>query len=174
MEGYNMKKVRGTVAFLLVFVLSFSVIPQNVLAAKKKVKLSKKSVTVTVGKTVKVKLKNNKKKVKWTVTSGKKNVKLSKKKKTGVTIHGKKAGKAKVQAKVGKKKFVCKVTVKKAGTNQNADKNNGKKTAEPTVKPPKNQFCHRLRRQSRPKNRLCRRLRHQSRTISRIRRRLRR
>ena len=65
-----MKKVRGTVAFLLVFVLSFSVIPQNVLAAKKKVKLSKKSVTVTVGKTVKVKLKNNKKKVKWTVTSG--------------------------------------------------------------------------------------------------------
>jgi len=130
-----MKKVRGTVAFLLVFVLSFSVIPQNVLAAKKKVKLSKKSVTVTVGKTVKVKLKNNKKKVKWTVVSGKKNVKLSKKKKTGVTIHGKKAGKAKVQAKVGKKKFVCKVTVKKAGTNQNADKNNGKKTAKPTVKP---------------------------------------
>ncbi len=130
-----MKKVRGTVAFLLVFVLSFSVIPQNVLAAKKKVKLSKKSVTVAVGKTVKVKLKNNKKKVKWTVTSGKKNVKLSKKKKTGVTIHGKKAGKAKVQAKVGKKKFVCKVTVKNADTNQNADKNNGKKTAKPTPKP---------------------------------------
>ncbi len=73
--------------------------------------------------------------MKWTVTSGKKNVKLSKKKKTGVTIHGKKVGKAKVQVKVGKKKFVCKVTVKKAGTNQNADKNNGKKTAEPTVKP---------------------------------------
>ena len=50
-----MKKVRSTVAFLLVFVLSFSVIPQNVLAAKKKVKLSKKSVTVAVGKTVKEK-----------------------------------------------------------------------------------------------------------------------
>lgn len=130
-----MKKVRSAVAFLLVFVLSFSVIPQNVLAAKKKVKLSKKTVTVTVGKTVKVKLKNNKKKVKWTVTSGKKNVKLSKKKKTSVTIKGKKAGKAKVQAKVGKKKFVCKVTVKKAGANQNTDNNNGKKTAKPTVKP---------------------------------------
>ena len=130
-----MKKMRRKLAVLLVFVLAFTMMPQNVLAAKKKVKLSKKSVTVTVGKTVKVKLKNNKKKVKWTVTSGKKNVKLSKKKKTGVTIHGKKAGKAKVQAKVGKKKFVCKVTVKKAGTNQNADKNNGKKTAKPTVKP---------------------------------------
>ena len=62
-------------------------------------------------------------------------MKLSKKKKTGVTIHGKKAGKAKVQAKVGKKKFVCKVTVKNADTNQNTDKNNGKKTAKPTPKP---------------------------------------
>ena len=130
-----MRKMRRKIAVLLVFVLAFTMMPQNVLAAKKKVKLSKKSVTVTVGKTVKVKLKNNKKKVKWTVTSGRKNVKLSKKKKTGVTIHGKKAGKAKVQAKVGKKKFVCKVTVKKAGTNQNTDKNNGKKTAKPTVKP---------------------------------------
>ena len=129
-----MRIMRRKIAVLLVFVLAFTMMPQNVLAAKKKVKLSKKSVTVTVGKTVKVKLKNNKKKVKWTVVSGKKNVKLSKKKKTGVTIHGKKAGKAKVQAKIGKKKFVCKVTVKKAGTNQNADKNNGKKTAKPTTK----------------------------------------
>ena len=129
-----MRKMRRKLAVLLVFVLAFTMMPQNVLAAKKKVKLSKKSVTVTVGKTVKVKLKNNKKKVKWTVVSGKKNVKLSKKKKTGVTIHGKKAGKAKVQAKVGKKKFVCKVTVKKAGTNQNADKNNGKnEVADRTV-----------------------------------------
>lgn len=40
-----------------------------------------------------------------------------------------------MQAKVGKKKFVCKVTVKNADTNQNTDKNNGKKTAKPTVKP---------------------------------------
>ncbi len=125
-----MRKMRRKLAVLLVFVLAFTMLPQNVLAAKKKVKLSKKSVTVTVGKTVKIKLKNNKKKVKWTVVSGKKNVKLSKKKKSGVTIKGKKAGKAKVQAKVGKKKFVCKVTVKK----QTSDKNSGKKTAKPTTK----------------------------------------
>ena len=63
-------------------------------AAKKKVKLDKKSVTVYVGKTVKIKLKNNKKKTKWTTISGKKNVSLSKKKKTSVTIKGKKPGKA--------------------------------------------------------------------------------
>ncbi len=104
-------------------------------AAKKKVKLSKKAVTVAVGEAVKIQLKNNKKKVKWSITSGKKNVTLSKKKKTGVTIKGKKAGKAKVQAKIGKKKYVCKVTVKKAATHDNDNPNNGKTTTEPTQVP---------------------------------------
>ncbi len=83
---------------------------------------------MAVGKTVKVKLKNNKKKVKWTVVSGKKNVALSKKGKTGVTIKGKRVGKAKVQAKIGKKKYVCTVTV----TNKNkAQTTVAKKTAAP-------------------------------------------
>ena len=106
-----MRKQKSLV-LLLVFAMVLSLLPQSAFAAKKKVKLNKKTVTVNVGKTVKIKLQNNKKKVKWTVTSGKKNVTLSKKKKTSVTIKGKKAGKAKVQAKVGKKKYVCKVTVK--------------------------------------------------------------
>ena len=117
-----MKKQKSMV-LLLIFAMALSLLPQSAFAAKKKVKLNKKTVTVNVGKTVKIKLQNNKKKVKWTVTSGKKNVTLSKKKKTGVTIKGKKAGKAKVQAKVGKKKYVCKVTVKsKKGTNSSLSK----------------------------------------------------
>lgn len=115
--------------------MAVSVIPQSAFAAKKKVKLSKKAVTVAVGESVKIQLKNNKKKVKWSITSGKKNVTLSKKKKTGVIIKGKKAGKAKVQAKIGKKKYVCKVTVKKAATAGNENPNNGKTTAEPTQVP---------------------------------------
>lgn len=118
-----MKKGKKALTLLLIFTLALSLFPQSAQAAKKKkVKLSKKTVTVKIGKTVKLKLKNNKKKVKWTVISGKKNVTLSKKKKTGVTIKGKRAGTAKVQAKVGKKKYVCKVTVKK------------KKSAKKTVK----------------------------------------
>lgn len=127
-----MKKIKKGFALLLVFVMAVSVIPQSVFAAKKKVKLSKKAVTVAVGESVKIQLKNNKKKVKWSITSGKKNVTLSKKKKTVVIIKGKKAGKAKVQAKIGKKKYVCKVTVKKAATADNENPNNGKTTAEPT------------------------------------------
>ena len=117
-----MKNTKKSLALLLIFVLALSLFPQSAFAAKKKVKLNKKTVTVNVGKTVKIKLQNNKKKVKWTVISGKKNVSLSKKGKTGVTIKGKKAGKAKVQAKIGKKKYVCKVTVKNPKKTQSVKK----------------------------------------------------
>lgn len=130
-----MKKIKKGFALLLVFVMAVSVIPQSAFAAKKMVKLSKKTVTVAVGEAVKIQLKNNKKKVKWRITSGKKNVTLSKKKKTSVIIKGKRAGKAKVQAKIGKKKYVCKVTVEKAATADNDNPNNGKTTAEPTQVP---------------------------------------
>ena len=123
-----MTKVKKTLAVALTFAMTVVMVPQSALAAKKQVKLNKKSVSVAVGKTVKVKLKNNKKKVKWTVVSGKKNVALSKKGKTGVTIKGKRVGKAKVQAKIGKKKYVCTVTV----TNKNkAQTTVAKKTAAP-------------------------------------------
>ena len=79
-----MKKIKKGFALLLVFVMAVSVIPQSAFAAKKKVKLSKKAVTVAVGESVKIQLKNNKKKVKWVVASGKNIITLSKKKKTGV------------------------------------------------------------------------------------------
>lgn len=103
-------------AFIIVFALCLtSVQIPAAQAASKKTSISKKKLTMTVGQKKTLKLKNNKKKVKWTVTSGKKNIKLSSKKKTGVKITAKKAGKAKVQAKIGKKKYSCKVTIKKAG-----------------------------------------------------------
>lgn len=146
-----MKKVKKTLAVALTFAMTVVMVPQSALAAKKQVKLNKKSVSVAVGKTVKVKLKNNKKKVKWTVVSGKKNVALSKKGKTGVTIKGKRVGKAKVQAKIGKRKYVCTVTVtnknktqttaaKKTAapgntTGTTAGKNTGSTTAKPTATP---------------------------------------
>lgn len=134
-----MKKMRKAAAFLLVFAIALSMMPQSVLAAKKKVKLSKKTMNVTVGKKVTLRLQNNKKKVKWAVTSGKKNISLSKKKKTSVVIKGKKTGKAKVQAKVGKKKYICKVTVKKKTAKATAAANTVKPkvvlTAVPAVTP---------------------------------------
>lgn len=83
-------------------------------AAAKKVKLNKKSISLKVGKTAKLQIKNTKKKVKWSVKSGKKYISLQKKKKKSVVIKAKKAGTAKVLAKVGKKKLICKVKVKKS------------------------------------------------------------
>ncbi len=78
-------------------------------AARKKPKLNKKSVTLTVGKSVTLKLKNNKKKVKWT-TSNRKIAKVNKK--GNVTAIA--AGSAKITAKAGKKKYQCRVRVKVA------------------------------------------------------------
>lgn len=87
-------------SLVLILALATSVFAGNVSAAKKKVVLSKKTVSLEMGKSVKLKLKNNKKKVKWT-TDKKKVVKLSKKSKKGVTIKALKEGKAKVTAKIG-------------------------------------------------------------------------
>ena len=68
-------------------------------------------MTVGVGKTLK--MNDNKKKVSWSVKKGKKIVSLSKKTKKSVCIKAKKEGTAKIQAKIGKKKYICTVVVKR-------------------------------------------------------------
>lgn len=90
----------------------------DVALAAKKPSLSKKSVTITVGKKKTIKVKNASKTVKW--SSSKKKVvtvKGSGKKKATATLKGISKGSAKVTAKVGSKKLTCKVTVKKAINN---------------------------------------------------------
>lgn len=90
-----------------------SMVSPGVDAASKMV-LSKKKITIAQGEKVTLKVKKVTKKVKWSVTKGKKVIKLTKKKKASVVITGKKAGKAVVTAKSGSKKLTCKVTVKAA------------------------------------------------------------
>lgn len=82
--------------------------------AKSKIKLSTTRVSLNGGASKTIKIKGTKKKVKWSVVSGKKNIKLKNKKKTSVKIVGVKRGTAKVQAKLGKKKYICRVTVRKS------------------------------------------------------------
>ena len=74
-------------------------------------KLSAKKLTIKVGKTAALKVKKTSKKVKWSIVSGKKNIRLTAKKKTSVKVKAVKAGKAKIACKIGKKQLVCKVTV---------------------------------------------------------------
>ena len=75
-------------------------------------KLSAKKLTMKVGKTAALKVKKTSKTAKWSIVSGKKNIRLTAKKKTSVKVKAVKVGKAKISCKIGKKKLVCKVSVK--------------------------------------------------------------
>lgn len=124
-----MKGMRRIMVLCLVLSLAITgYTPLNASAAsKKKAKLNKKSASVKVGKTVKLKVKNTNKKVKWSVKSGKKYITLKNKQKKSVVVHAKKAGSAKVTAKVGKKKLTCKIKVTKASSSKTQSKKDTKK-----------------------------------------------
>lgn len=99
------------VVLALTLVLGLLVLPVKIEASgKKKVKLNKTKITLIVGKTATLKIKNapKGKKVIWS-TNKKKVATVSKKGK----VTAKKVGTAKITAKVAKKKYTCKVTVKK-------------------------------------------------------------
>lgn len=121
------KQQKILLSFLLIFSMVLGISTPT--GAAKKVKLSSKKLSLQVGQTKKLKVKNTKKKVKWSLKKGKskKYIKLTKVKKTSVTVKAKKKGKAVIIAKVGGKKLTCKVTVTK--------KKVIKKTAKPSQTP---------------------------------------
>lgn len=101
-------KTKKTVAYLILFTLTLGVLAPNFVQAKSKVALNKKSLTMTVGQKKTLKVKGTKKKAKWS-SSKKKIATVSKK---GL-VKAKKAGKTTITAKIKKKKYRCRVTVKK-------------------------------------------------------------
>lgn len=109
-------------------------IPGRIQAAAKE-KLSKTKLTLKKGQTKTLKVKNAKKKIKWSIVSGKKNIKLKSRKKASVKILGKKAGKARVQAR-GKRRLICTVTVKSAGGNSGTAKTSSKEESASRTKSP--------------------------------------
>lgn len=116
-----MRNLAKVAACTLVAALLITSVPGEMNAAKK-IKLSKTKATLTVGKTLQLRVKGTKAKVTW--TSSKKSVaRVSKKGK----VIAKKPGNAKIIAKVSKKKLTCKLTVKAKG-------NGGRKeTTAPSV-----------------------------------------
>lgn len=105
--GVNMRERLKKISVILVCVaLVFGSTQVNV-EAKSKIKINKKIVTIKMGKTTKLKLKNNKKKIKWSS----KNKKIATVSQKGI-VKGKREGKTTIIAKVGKKKYKCKVIVK--------------------------------------------------------------
>ena len=121
------------ISILLLVGLLLMAVLGNVVStqAAAKVKLNRKKATITVGKSVTLKVKNAKKKVKWS-TSNKKVATVNKKGK----VTGKKAGKATITAKVGRQKYKCKVTVKKKQNEGTTEKATEKSTSEETIEKP--------------------------------------
>lgn len=75
-----------------------------------KVYITPTSKTIYTKSSTYVYLKNNKSNVAWSASNSK--ISLSKKTKGSVKVYGKSAGTSYVTAKVGKKKYICKLTVK--------------------------------------------------------------
>lgn len=90
----------------IVLILVMSIMSALPVSAKARIKLSKTSLTMRPAQTKVIKLKGTSKKAKW--TSSNKKVAVVKNGK----ITAKKAGKAVITAKIGKKKYKCKVVVK--------------------------------------------------------------
>lgn len=130
----NMKKTAKIVCSLFMAIaLLISGIAYSPASTQAAVKLSKKSITVKVGKKYKLKLKGTKKAPKWSSA----NKKIAKVNKKGV-VKGIKAGKTKVFAKLGKKKYTCKVKVVKASAATPAgpaDANQGQQPGTATTAP---------------------------------------
>lgn len=107
-----MKKIALFLCAVMIFTFSpvidyVNPVQQNApIVAQAAVKLNKKNVTLLQYKTVKLKVKGTKKKVKWSSN----NKKVATVNKNG-KVTAKKPGTATITAKVGKKKYKCKVTV---------------------------------------------------------------
>lgn len=116
----------------IIVVITITVLALSLLGvqAAKKVKINKSKATIYVGNTISLKIKNNKKKVKWK-SSNKKIASVSKKGK----VKGKKVGKATIIAKVGKKKLKCKVNVINTKNNKLPQPTESKVQPESTVVP---------------------------------------
>ena len=111
-----MNKMKRILTIVLTLALLITMMPSNLTGvnAKTVTKLSSKKIVLQVGKTKKLKVKNKPVGVKVTWKSSKKKVAtVSKKGK----VKAKKAGKTTITAKVGKKKYKCRVIVRNKTNN---------------------------------------------------------
>ena len=120
----NMKRI---ILSCLSLLMLFSMLTPWKTSAKSKIKLNKTSITMYTGTKVKLKLKGTKKKCKWSVNKPQ-IISVSQK---GI-VKAKKKGKANVIAKIKKKKYICKVTVK-VKKKQTDKSNSGNKSTPDTL-----------------------------------------
>lgn len=107
-----MKKFKKNIALILAVLMLINILPIHAEAAT--IKVNKTKASVYVGQSTQLKLKGTSKKAKW--SSNKKSVATVNSK---GKVTGKKAGVAVISAKVGKKYYKCRVTVKNNNTQHN-------------------------------------------------------
>ncbi len=105
-----MPKLKKLLIFILTFALSLSSAPTQINAVQK-TKISKSRLTLYVGNTTKLKIKNNSKKVRWSSS----NTSVATVTQEG-RISAKKRGNCTITATVASNKYTFKVTVKKKAT----------------------------------------------------------
>ena len=134
-RGLMKQRKRAGILLILVCLIVTLALPVTANAA---VKINKTSVSVLRGKTYNLKITGTKKKIKWT-SSNKKIATVS----ASGKIKGINKGRCNIYAKVGKKKYTCKVTVKQPVTSIKLSKksislNKGKKYTLKASIAPKN------------------------------------
>lgn len=123
--------MKKKISIILFMALIISLVPSNAVLAARKVSLSKKSLSLVVGKSKNLKLKNaSKGKVKWSSS----NKKVATVNKVG-KVKAKKKGKTVILAKYLGKKYKCKVTVKSKSKTADPSSVPETKEQDPTPKP---------------------------------------
>ena len=109
-----MKSIKRSLLYMFLLAVMLLAIPTQASAA---VTLNKTTVTLTVGQNTTLKVKGTKKKAKW--SSNKKSVATVS---SSGKVTAKKKGSATITAKIGSKKYKCKVTVKNPVTANGGDR----------------------------------------------------
>lgn len=128
----NKMIIKRFICFLAVFALISGISNDFSIVHAASPKLNRKSATLWVGDTLQLKVKNTRKRVKW--TSNKKSIAAVSSK---GTVKAKKSGKAVITANTGNKKYKCKVTVRKTSISAKSLTIEHGKSAPLTLKYPK-------------------------------------
>lgn len=107
-----MKKDKKITCLLLAMLLILNIVPLNSAMAAQKVRLNKSKINLKVNQTKTIKITGTSQKVKWK-NGNKKVIKVLTTNKKSIKIKAIREGKTQIIAQVGKKKYYCKIIVKK-------------------------------------------------------------
>ncbi len=112
-----MKKNKKITCLLLVALLILNLAPLYSAVAAPKVKLNKSKITLKVNQTKTIKITGTSQKVKWK-NGNKKVIKVTSANNKSIQVQAIREGKAQITAQVGKKKYYCKIIVRKRETRE--------------------------------------------------------